>query len=317
MVCQVQSVICWLILSSVAKAWKLFPSQCVKASGCNGTEDGFYIVQEFTLDDPTDLITVVDLPHRQMLQCMAKHLVPVETARCPENQVSDVGQFFICTVLCIFTYLLFKFFCNRHKVRVQYWSLLLTFWLADLAVGLSTGMQGQMYYPTGPTNDRLFMQSTFLFNSFIQQLGIAFFFELISFVWPMELLKFILERCCRCTSHNCRGGTFIIFAGIAGIVNAYTAIAVAYTPASIVVVGHHPLLVGAVNFLLDIPYKFLENRMKRFLWSRCCEKEEQDDLELPEYMAPELGWLGVELAEALPEEFVLVRGVGTGQLVAV
>lgn len=132
------------------------------------------------------------------------------------------------------------------KVRVQYWSLLLTFWLADLAVGLSTGMQGQMYYPTGqvaedvmicechliefcneavwkryfdifcmfrkfcwpwschtfqnkilntyrhrdvniaekfherdiengpvkgPTNDRLFMQSTFLFNSFIQQLG--------------------------------------------------------------------------------------------------------------------------------------------------
>lgn len=45
--------------------------------------------------------------------------------------------------------------------------------------------------------------------------------------------------------------------------------------------------------------------------------KKQDDLELPEYMAPELGWLGVELAEALPEEFVLVRGVGTGQLVAV
>ena len=45
-----------------------------------------------------------------------------------------------------------------------------------------------------------------------------------------------------------------------GIVNAYISIAVAYTPASIVVVGHHPLLVGAVNFLLDIPYKFLENR---------------------------------------------------------
>ena len=46
-------------------------------------------------------------------------------------------------------------------------------------------------------------------------------------------------------------------------------------------------------------------------------KKQDDDLELPEYMAPELGWLGVELAEALPEEFVLVRGVGTGQLVAV
>lgn len=45
-----------------------------------------------------------------------------------------------------------------------------------------------------------------------------------------------------------------------GILNAYIAIAVAYTPASIVVVGHHPLLLGVVNFLLDIPYKLLENR---------------------------------------------------------
>ena len=42
----------------------------------------------------------------------------------------------------------------------------------------------------------------------------------------------------------------------------------------------------------------------------------KEDLELPEYVAPELGWLGVELAEALPEEFVLQR-YGAGQLVAV
>ena len=65
-------------------------------------------------------------------------------------------------------------------------------------------------------------------------------------------------------------GTFIIFACIAGIVNAYIAIAVAYTPASIVVVGHHPLLVGAVNFLLDIPYKFLENRRLEVSKSSYC-----------------------------------------------
>ena len=45
-----------------------------------------------------------------------------------------------------------------------------------------------------------------------------------------------------------------------GLVNAYIAIAVAYTPASIVVVGHHPLLLGFVNFLLDIPYKLVETR---------------------------------------------------------
>lgn len=55
----------------------------------------------------------------------------------------------------------------------------------------------------------------------------------------------------------------------------------------------------------------------RFPITQPTEKKRKDDLELPEYMAPELGWLGVELAEALPEEFVLVRGVGTGQLVAV
>ena len=49
-------------------------------------QDGFYIVQEFNVDDPTDLITVVDLPNRQVLQCEARHLVPVDTKWCPENQ---------------------------------------------------------------------------------------------------------------------------------------------------------------------------------------------------------------------------------------
>lgn len=35
-----------------------------------------------------------------------------------------------------------------------------------------------------------------------------------------------------------------------------------------------------------------------------------------EYVIPELDWLGVELAEALPEEFVL-RHAGTAQLLTV
>ena len=55
-------------------------------------------------------------------------------------------------------------------------------------------------------------------------------------------------------------GAFIVVTFILGLVNAYIAIAVAYTPASIVVVGHHPLLLGFVNFLLDIPYKLVETR---------------------------------------------------------
>jgi hypothetical protein len=49
-------------------------------------QDGFYVVQEFNVDDPTDLITVVDLPNRRMLECKARHLVPVDTKWCPENQ---------------------------------------------------------------------------------------------------------------------------------------------------------------------------------------------------------------------------------------
>ena len=55
-------------------------------------------------------------------------------------------------------------------------------------------------------------------------------------------------------------GAFIVVTFILGLVNAYVAIALAYTPASIVVVGHHPLLLGFVNFLLDIPYKLIETR---------------------------------------------------------
>ncbi|CAL1154909.1 unnamed protein product [Cladocopium goreaui] len=278
-------------------------------------EDGFYVVQEFNVDDPTDLITVVDLPNRRMLECKARHLVPVDTKWCPENQVSEFGQFFICFTACLFLYLLMLYFCNLHKARVQYWSLLLMFWFSDLAAGLSTGMQGQMYYPTGATEDRLFMRQTFLLTSFIQQLGIAFFFELISFIWPMEMIKFLLERCCGCAGRSVRGGAFIVVTFILGLVNAYIAIAVAYTPASIVVVGHHPLLLGFVNFLLDIPYKLVETRIKRFLWSRCCGEE--DAGLVPEYVAPELDWLGVELAEALPEEFVLRQPAGSAQLLVV
>eukprot|EP00435_Cladocopium_sp_Y103_P014619 s5434_g3.t1 len=105
----------WLLVLPLVQGFKLFPSQCVNASGCNATEDGFYILQEFSVDDPTDLITVVDLPNRRMLQCKARHLVPVDTKWCPENQVSEFGQFFICITACLFLYLLMLYFCNLQK----------------------------------------------------------------------------------------------------------------------------------------------------------------------------------------------------------
>ena len=43
-------------------------------------------MQEFNVNDPTDLVTVVDLENRRMLECKARHLVPVHAAWCPENQ---------------------------------------------------------------------------------------------------------------------------------------------------------------------------------------------------------------------------------------
>lgn len=135
------------------------------------------------------------------------------------------------------------------------------------------------------------MKDTMFFNSFVQQLGIAFFFELIlglrtwkgetlvaaylrascfriSFVWPLELLKFCLER--SGCGLSLVGAIFLSVVCVLGVVNAYIAIAVAYTPACIVLVGHHPLLLGLVNFLLDIPYKLLENQIKKFFWRRVC-----------------------------------------------
>lgn len=52
-------------------------------------QDGFYIVEEFSFDDPNDQITVVDLPKSRLLECKARHLVPVDSAHCPENQAGE------------------------------------------------------------------------------------------------------------------------------------------------------------------------------------------------------------------------------------
>ena len=39
-------------------------------------------------------------------------------------------------------------------------------------------------------------------------------------------------------------------------------------PAAIVVVGHHPLILGLVNFALDLPWKILERRVKAVVEAR-------------------------------------------------
>ena len=87
-------------------------------------QDGFYIVQEFNVDDPTDLITVVDLPNRQVLQCEARHLVPVDTKWCPENQAlgrrdETSGQIFLDTKFRISGFWEFRNWPNWWKVGSQ------------------------------------------------------------------------------------------------------------------------------------------------------------------------------------------------------
>lgn len=78
----------WLLFCVQAASWKFYPSQCVRASGCEEAKDGFYIVLEFSLDDPQDVVTLADLQNKshRWLQCKALHLRPVALSSCPDNK---------------------------------------------------------------------------------------------------------------------------------------------------------------------------------------------------------------------------------------
>ena len=95
MVCQVQSVICWLILSSVAKAWKLFPSQCVKASGCNGTE-----VQGTTSQTARDMVVKLLHPSKFDWRCDWS-LKGTDLLKCKKKMQPDKWNNWISCMLTI------------------------------------------------------------------------------------------------------------------------------------------------------------------------------------------------------------------------
>ncbi|CAE7948986.1 unnamed protein product [Symbiodinium sp. KB8] len=294
------AVWCGLLTSTSARF--LFWGQCLEITGsCENATTDFVIGLEYNWDDPTDLITVVDLNASTMTQCLAGHLSSVGGSFCPDDTPSPFGQLLLFGIPIFFLACMVVFFCSRRYPTLQFWVMLITFWTADLGAGLATGMYAQMFYPTGATKDRIFLRESLASSPFVEQLGVAFIFELLTWDWPMQLLKLLLSLSC----WPCRikrivqGGVFLVAACCLGCGCAYMAVDAAYRPASIVVVGHHPLILGLVNFALDLPWKILERRVKAVVEARIWP-----DAGTYEFLDYQSHWLVEELADPLPEQFV-------------
>ncbi|CAE7352653.1 unnamed protein product [Symbiodinium natans] len=291
---------CFALLSS-SDAKFLRWGECLELTEpCGNSTANFVVGLEYNLNDPTDLITVVDLNESIMIQCRAGHLEPTDSSHCPDDNDSLLGQLILLGIPSLFLGFALVFFgCRRHP-NVQFWVMLVAFWTADLGAGLATGMYAQMFYPTGATTDRIFLRDSLAHSVFVDQLGVAFIFELLSWDWPMQLLKQLLAMSCwPChIRRTVQGGVFLVVACVLGTSMMYMAVDAAYRPASIVVVGHHPLILGFVNFALDLPWKFLERRVKEFVEARCWPENRYEHLE------HETHWLVDELADPLPDQFV-------------
>ena len=172
----------------------------------------------------------VDLNKSAMAQCSAGDLRPIDAGFCPDNRPSVLGQLGLWTIPGLFGGFLLLFVCGRRHPSLQFWVMLVTYWAADLGAGLATGMYAQMFYPNGPTKDRIFLRESLASSPFVAQLGVAFIFQLTAWDWPMQLLKLLLSLSCwpcKCR-RTLQGGLFLLASCLIGSSCMYMAVDAAY-----------------------------------------------------------------------------------------
>ena len=95
---------------------------------------------------------------------------------------------------------------------------------------------------------------------------------------------------------------FNIAAVLLGFFYSWGAVQHAYRPSYIVVVGHHPLLLGFITFLTEGPKKIMLNYVKKVVKERVLGFEPEEYT----YVVTELGWFFRHIAEPLPNAVVKV-----------
>jgi hypothetical protein len=231
--------------------------------------------------------TLVDLEAPRVHDCNMSMVSKVQRDQCPDDEIGVLATMGFYAMLVAFGLLLRRFSRSQNDSD-RFWATLFLYWAGDLGAGLYVGLQVQKVFPNAGVIDS-------------DQILLALVWETLVYDGPMFLLKKFSER-------RCCGGPPVLFAWGAclfGVVLGGKAIDSSYQPSTIVVVGHHPLVLGFLTFLLDFPKKVVQNHAKRFVKERvlCWPPEEEYT-----YLVTEMSWVLKELAEPLPN-YVVVETV--------
>jgi fibro-slime domain-containing protein len=263
--------------------WEI--SDCLVATGCEDLEDNVAVMAlEASSANYTTLITVVDLVANSSHECPVRSLDKTDSDRCPENKIHPFGQSLMLLSLGVFLGLGAIGVCATYSDkcgRFLFWTVLLTFWAADCSVGLFSGMYAQINFPTG------------------LPLVMSLVLNVVFFDVPMFALKLVANYQ-PCFPDGVFNLLYIVLVTSFGSLCSISAIGWAYSPATIIVVGHHPLLLGLKTFLLQFPKKIAMNYIKNYIKKRMGFQIEKHRF------FTELSWFFNHIAEPLPRAIVRV-----------
>jgi len=247
----------------------------------------------------TTRITVVDLVAGSMGECLVRSLDKTDGAECPANKINPFGEQLALLSLGMFLGLGALGVCATYSPgRFLFWTALLTFWSADCSVGFFSAMYGQIQHPTGGMN--YFLRApNLVVNNVVDKFLVSLMYNVVLFDVPMFGLK-LLANFQFCFPPGVFNLLYIVFVTSFGVVCSNQAIRWAYTPATIIVVGHHPLLMGLGTFLLQFPKKIAMNSIKKYI------KESILGMEPEKYtgLFTELSWFFQQIAEPLPGQLL-------------
>jgi len=210
------------------------------------------------------LVLLVDVRHTKSVQCTFGILRLREAEDCPPRPgYSGVADLLMLTVYFVNACLVIAACgadCGARDGNDQakncFYSMYVTaFWVNDLLAGLFATLLAELTFNAG---------SAWTPGSIAAGLFVAQVLEFIHYDMPMMIAKCCGSGCC-----------FVTTAAILGSLYGSFAIMEAYNPLSVAVVGHHALLLGFFNFLLDFVKHVIKNNLQIYVRS-CGEADESE-----------------------------------------
>jgi len=261
-------------------AWEVY--DCLVSTDCEGLKDNVPVMAlEASSTNLTTLITVVDFSLNSSHECPVGSLDKTDTS-CGDNEISPLGQSLTLLSLGVFLGLGALAVCATYSDkcgRFLFWTVLLTFWAANCSGALFARMYGKIHYP----NDVILLT--------------PLLFHVVYFDVPMFALKLVANYQ-PCFPDGVFNLLYIVFVTSYGSYCSISAIRWAYSPATIIVVGHHPLLLGVIVFLLQFPKKIAMNYIKNYIKKRMGFQIEKHRFLI------ELSWFFKNIAEPLPRAII-------------